>query len=73
MNITDNLTLKQALISGLGFWHKSQSFLHADTGSTDNCVDAVTRVINHATDSYTSRTTAFHSTRQIFTIINCTE
>ena len=46
---------KYAVRSGVYFWLKNALFLRADEGDARENVDAVTRVINRGTDSYTKR------------------
>jgi putative chitinase len=46
---------KYSVRSGVYFWLKNELFLKADEGSARGNVDAVTRIINGDTDSYSER------------------
>lgn len=46
---------KYVVRSGIYFWMSNSLFVEADKGSDGSVVDAITRIINEATDSYGKR------------------
>lgn len=56
---------KYSVRSGIYFWLSNNLFAEADNGATDSAVDAITRIINEATDSYGKRRDNF---KRIFEI-----
>ncbi|KFX68534.1 hypothetical protein TMS3_0117945 [Pseudomonas taeanensis MS-3] len=56
---------KYSVRSGIYFWLSNNLFAEADNGATDSDVDAITRIINEATDSYGKRRDNF---KRIFEI-----
>lgn len=57
---------KYAVRSAIRFWLKFKLYEIADKGKTSTQVDAITRVINLATDSYVDRRSHFIQANQIF-------
>lgn len=58
---------KYSVRSGIYFWLSNNLFAEADKGATDSGVDAITRIVNEATDSYEKRRYNF---KRIFEIEN---
>lgn len=57
---------KYAVRSAIRFWLKSRLYDIADRGATGDQVDAITKVINKATDSYAARRAHFVQASKIF-------
>lgn len=68
----DILTAKGAMISAMAFWSMNKINNPADKGETDADVNAVTAIVNKATDSYAERRTNFGTTKVAFKLAECT-
>lgn len=64
-NENDIHTIEGAILAGLGFWMWKDIYAKADLGTSDDAVDAVTRVINKHTHSYEKRREHFHSIKHL--------
>ncbi len=67
----EDFSALQAVGTGACDWYIRAAARHADKGSNDSVVDAITAAINLATDSYAARRTAFGTTRDAFTLTEC--
>ena len=72
-NEGDILTVRGAMFSAMGFWTMNNINAAADPGEADANIDAVTAIVNKATDSYAARRTNFATTKVAFKLAECTE
>ena len=72
-NEGDILTVRGAMFSAMGFWTMNNINAAADPGEADANIDAVTAIVNKATDTYAARRTNFGTTKVAFKLDECTE
>lgn len=64
----DTFTAKEAVFAGLGDWIFRKSSKEADKGYNPENVDAITKLINKSTNSYSERKNAFERIRKNFNL-----
>ncbi|WP_445709996.1 hypothetical protein [Flavobacterium sp.] len=69
-NVNNN---SEGIKASMAYWNASGLNTKADTGIDDKDVDAITRVINSATDSYTQRKNHFKKSLTVFKVKECTK